>query len=338
MIAIDDVRHVHLEISSLCNASCSLCPRTFFGHPHNNGYPELNMTLDAAKKIFSSEFLAQLDVIYLNGNFGDVVMNPETPDIIEYFRDSNKKILIGVSTNGSARTADFWQRLAGAGAVIHFCIDGLKDTHHLYRQNTHWDTIIKNAKIFIAAGGDAIWKFIRFDHNAHQIAACQQMSQDLGFSRFELVDHGRDTGPVFNKNGELVHVLGNYTGERDIKLLYHKKTEGFLGKLETYFESMPPKKQVSCYARNNRSIYIAANGEVSPCCWTGFYPKTYGKGTFHEAANSQLIPLISKNNALDHGLTECLEWFNDVESKWNTDTYQNGRLLCCDVHCGGDVL
>ena len=51
MISYQDIRDVHLEISSLCNASCPWCPRTFWGYTYNGGYPEVNLTLDNAKKI-----------------------------------------------------------------------------------------------------------------------------------------------------------------------------------------------------------------------------------------------------------------------------------------------
>jgi hypothetical protein len=35
VIDYQDIRDVHLEISSLCNASCPWCPRTFWGYPYN---------------------------------------------------------------------------------------------------------------------------------------------------------------------------------------------------------------------------------------------------------------------------------------------------------------
>ena len=89
MIRYQDVRNVHLEISSLCNASCPWCPRTFWGYPYNGGYPEVNLTLENAKKIFSPDFLKQLVKIKVNGNFGDIVMNPQGPEIIEYFYLNN---------------------------------------------------------------------------------------------------------------------------------------------------------------------------------------------------------------------------------------------------------
>jgi MoaA/NifB/PqqE/SkfB family radical SAM enzyme len=186
MINFYEIRNVHLEISSLCNASCPWCPRTFWGYPYNDGYPEVNFSLSNAKKIFTLDLLKQLSSITINGNFGDIVMNPEGADIVEYFSGNNPNLSITISTNGSARSKEFWQRLATARAKVEFCLDGLEDTHHLYRQNTSWNTVIKNAKIFIDAGGDAAWKFIKFKHNLHQIDDCRNLSTQLVFKKFIL--------------------------------------------------------------------------------------------------------------------------------------------------------
>jgi len=333
MIQYKDIRDVHFEISSLCNASCPWCPRTFWGYPYNGGYPEVYMTLGQGKKIFGKEFLTQLTSIRINGNFGDIVMNPDGPDIVEYFRDQNPALEIRINTNGGARDRDFWKRLAKAGCQVIFALDGLEDTHHLYRQNTVWSTVIKNAKTFISEGGRATWQMIRFKHNQHQIKDCEQMSQSFGFQHFLLIEGNRDTAPVFDKNGVLTHVLGDYQGETDFKILFHKKRTDEV-QVEDVIVDRNPKSKITCETKTLNSIYIAANGEVSPCCWTGFYPRTYGHGQYHQAANSQLIPMISKNNALEYPLHECIEWFAEVEKSWKIRSYEQGRLLICDENCG----
>ena len=333
MISFNDIKDVHLEISSLCNASCPWCPRTFWGYPYNAGYPEKNFTLENAKTVFAEDFLKQLLSININGNFGDIVMNPDGPEIVEYFVSVNPNLKVVVSTNGGARDRKFWTKLAKTPATIAFCIDGLEDTHHLYRQNTSYKTVIKNAKTVIEAGGRAVWKMIQFDHNQHQVDACRELSQTMGFAKFEMIDDGRNTAPVFNNRGELTHVLGNYVGEKRFEVLFHKKTTDQI-LLEDITIDRIPAKSVSCQTKKLKSIYIAATGDVSPCCFTGFYPKTYGAGQYHEAANAQLIPIIIKNNALEYPLEECIEWFKSVENAWKIDNYKQGRLVICDDVCG----
>jgi MoaA/NifB/PqqE/SkfB family radical SAM enzyme len=333
VISFEEIRDVHLEISSLCNASCPWCPRTFWGYPYNGGYPEVNLTLDQTKQIFQPDFLQQLTSIRINGNFGDIVMNPQGPEIVEYFVSKNPNLKVTISTNGGARNDEFWTRLAHTSAEVHFCLDGLEDTHHLYRQNTVWKTVIDNAKTFVSAGGRAVWSMIPFDHNRHQIESCKKLSQDLGFAHFYLKYDERDTGPVFDRNGQLTHVLGDYRGPTDFKILFHsKKTDDVL--LEDVVPGRVPAKKLQCETKQLKSIYIAANGDVSPCCYTGFYPQTYGKGQYYQAINQQLSLLIEKNNALEHPLKDCIKWFKSVEDSWNINEYKQGRLVVCDDNCG----
>jgi len=335
MILYKDVRDVHLEVSTLCNASCPWCPRNFWGYPYNGGYPELFLSLEQVKKIFEPGFIKQLTHLRINGNFGDIVMNPHGDDIVEYFRSCNSDLLISVSTNGGARDHNFWTRLAQFGSQVVFAIDGLEDTHSLYRQNTVWSVVIKNAKTFINAGGEAVWKMILFKHNQHQVSECRKMAEDLGFANFELVDDGRNSAPVFDHNGNLRHVMGDYRGQTQFEILFHcKKNDTVL--LEDITVDRRPKKHISCETKILKSIYIAANGDVSPCCYTGFYPATYGHGQYHQAANAQLVPLIRKNNALEYSLKECIEWFSGIEDRWKEKEYVSGRLIICDDNCGSD--
>ena len=99
MIQLSEIKYIHLEISSLCNARCPECPRNFRGYPYNDGYIETNLTLESCQRIFTPEFVGQLDHLMINGNFGDAVMNPETPEIVEYFKSHNPRIIIEISTS-----------------------------------------------------------------------------------------------------------------------------------------------------------------------------------------------------------------------------------------------
>lgn len=242
MISYTDIKSVHLEISSLCNARCPWCPRNFWGFPYNSGYPETNLTISQAKKIFNTDFLKQLTQIHINGNFGDIVMNPEGHTIVEHFYSVNPDLTITISTNGGARNKDFWAALGKTKAKVAFCLDGLQDTHHLYRQNTVWQTVITNAKLFIESGGYAIWKFIKFKHNAHQLGECKNLSTKLGFKEFNVIESTRVDAPVYDSQGNLSHILGNYKGETSFPLLFHKKRTDLI-LLEDIIPGRKEKKQ-----------------------------------------------------------------------------------------------
>jgi sulfatase maturation enzyme AslB (radical SAM superfamily) len=333
MYNLTDICHVHLEISSLCNAACPLCPRNFYGYEYNDGYIERNLTLLETKQIFQREFVQQLDEIYINGNFGDAVMNPETVEIIEYFKSCSSTLKISMSTNAGARNREYWQALAALGVKVIFCIDGLEDTHSLYRQNTLYSTVIQNAKIFIASGGEAVWKMIDFDHNKHQQATAQALSEQLGFKKFQLVDHGRNQAPVFGKNQQLSHTIGDPVKITFDRLWKSRTQDQVL--LEDITADRTPK-DIHCRVKKQKSIYISSTGDVYPCCWLGFSPKTYGHGNYHAAANAQFRDFVQENNALEHSLEHCVEWFTKIAKTWSMPTFEAGRLVICNDVCGSD--
>jgi MoaA/NifB/PqqE/SkfB family radical SAM enzyme len=333
MYKFDQIRHVHLEISSRCNANCPLCPRSFYGYPHNNGFTERDLTLADAQRIFQPEFIQQLDELYINGNFGDAVMNSETIDIIEYFQSHSRRIHVGISTNGGARSADFWRRLAELNVSVFFCIDGLEDTHHLYRQNTVYATVIKNARTFIDAGGFATWRMIDFDHNCHQQATARELSESMGFKRFQLMDYGRNSSPVFDKQKQLTHWIGQppawYTNFDDMML----RRITVPTKFEEIKQEQTPKP-ITCEVQKKKSIYVASTGDVYPCCYLGFEPRTFGRGAWHEPANAQFAHMIHRNNAIEHSLEECMAWFEEIDQTWTIPEFNQGRLIICNSQCG----
>ena len=331
MYNLQDIGHVHLELSSRCNAACPLCPRNLNGYPYNDGYVEHDMTLAEAKTIFQPEFVKQLNKIQVNGNFGDAVMNQETVDILEYFRSVSSRLKITMSTNAGARDKAYWESLARLNIEVLFCIDGLEDTHSLYRQNTLYSTVIKNAKIFIAAGGRAVWKMIKFKHNNHQIEQATQLSRELGFYQFQLVDHGRNQGPVFDQHGKLVHVMGDPPTTDFNKMLQSRSKD------EVLLEDISPNRKpcaINCQVKKQRSIYVSSTGDVYPCCYLGFSPKTYGHGNYHAAANAQFRDFVKENNALEYDLAHCISWFSKIENTWDIPTFEQGRLVICNDVCG----
>jgi sulfatase maturation enzyme AslB (radical SAM superfamily) len=335
MISYEQITRLHLELSTLCNARCPLCPRNFYGYPYNDGYPEVNLTLSQVQKIFTESFLNQLTTITIEGNFGDATMNPETIDIIEYFRKCNGDVTIIMHTNGFARDEKFWEDLADLKVKTLFALDGLEDTHDLYRQDTDYKKILKNAETFINKGGYAVWWIVPFDHNEHQIDQCRQLSTELGFKEFDIHDESRNSGPVYNKHGNLVNVLGSYDKETNFAVKFHAKTTDLV-LVEDIVRDRTPKSEITCQSTKNKQIYVSANGEVSPCCFMGFYPRTYGHGSYHQAINKQISDIVYKNNTLEYPLEECLEWFNSIEKRWKISSYDQGRLVVCDDNCGSN--
>jgi MoaA/NifB/PqqE/SkfB family radical SAM enzyme len=338
--SIDQIQHLHLEISSLCNAACPLCPRNFWGYEYNTGYKEHNMTLAEAQRIFPIEFVKQLKHLVINGNFGDAVMNPDTVPIVNYFKSHNPEMHINISTNGGARDAKFWRALAAEGAEVTFCIDGTDDyTHALYRRNTLYSTVMRNSATFIAAGGNANWKMIDFEHNHHQQELARQLSAQRGFVNFFLINDGRDNGPVYNKAGDLVGLIGaskvDWAPPPRVEPLLDRRQNPKFANDRIEWIQKEPVKEINCQVAQSLSVYVSSTGDVFPCCYTGLSPSQYRNNTDMGFSMEQIDRLMAKNNALEYDLATCIEWFDHIESSWQIDSFENGRLLTCNKSCGG---
>ena len=296
MINISQVRELHIELTTRCNAHCPQCPRNYRGYDFNSGYPTTELSLSDIKQIFSPEFLKQIRVVNLNGNLGDFGLATQGPEIVQYLISAGIPQVV-INTNASMRTTDWWSKLAIPGVKIHFGIDGLADTHTLYRQGTDWHKILANAQAFIQAGGYAVWQFIPFEFNQHQQAQCQVMATEMDFKKFLVIDQGRNTGPVYTRKGKFSHWLSTETTQAPPvgELVEHHLTWFDSRTYQHELDQMPLR--TNCLTKNLKSIYVSANGGVYPCCYLGFYPDQ-----MQMPGNDQTAKIVSENNALIYGL------------------------------------
>lgn len=323
-----------------------MCMRNYRGFEYNAGYPVCELSLEQFKHIVTPNLLQQLmqpepavgsfqPVLHIkrgvtfNGNLGDFASARDAVEIVEYLVEHD--VPVEINTNGSLRNTRWWSRLAHPNVVVGFALDGLEDTHKLYRQDTDWHKIVENAQALIAAGGRAWWRFIPFDHNRHQEEECRQLARKLGFEKFENIYDGRDNGPVFDRTGEFSHQIGHDTRPAevvpDIKPLLESHITWYSPK--TFRHPRDTEQlDMQCNHKRNREIYIAANGSVYPCCYLGFYPHS-----MNHPGNRELAPMVQENNALEYPLEHCLAWFDQIEHSWQKASVAEGRTYQCIATC-----
>ena len=341
MYRYNEIKHIHIELSSMCQARCPMCARN-----HHSGLPnpllkEKNIDLEFYKTIMPAEFIQQINNITMCGNFGDPILNSQLIDIVKYTAKINPLINIDIHTNGSARNKVWWRKLATAlpkSHLVQFGIDGLEDTHHLYRVDTDWNKIIENAQEFISAGGHARWNFITFKHNEHQLEQCRQIAKDLGFDSFHEKQTSRFIGEpwfdVYDQQGNPSYKLESASYQK-VDFIRREVVENY----KDYVQSAT----IKCSVQETKSAYIDALGYLWPCCFTGGVPYLYSqpsqlmwqfKQDYRESLNDvlELFGGIEGLN-LEHRSIESIVESPAWQTGW-TGAWDNKGPLVCVRACG----
>lgn len=309
---------MHLEITNRCNAACPSCPRTgdfkgkLSGHMAMAGWHDIS--LDDIKEIHNQ--VPTLKEVNLCGNFGDPAAAPDFFKIVKYFSENDIKVI--VSTNGGPRSARDWASIALPKVKVQFHIDGDEDTNHIYRVGTKWNRIMANAKSYIDAGGSANWTLIPFRHNEHVIDKCEQISKDMGFAQFKV----KKTYRVGN-NDSTSQPIELPVDKKYINEYVHKNVD----------------REVNCKVSNDNEIYISADGDVAPCCWTGsnMWQEKYKN---INASKREKRPKIERqyfvdfdNNFRTNPLKNIINSYIGKTDQWET-AWHCKAFLVCNKSCG----
>jgi len=326
-INIGNLNTINAELSNYCNSACPMCPRFDFDlnlmkEITNNSHT----SLETIKNKIGSKLLSQLNKFYSCGVLGDGAMNPKCVEIYDYVKTSGT-FVTSLSTNGGLRNKEFWRDLAGTGTRVTFAIDGLEDTNHLYRRNVRWDKLMENVQSFIGAGGKAEWDFLVFKHNKHQVEQVEALSKKLGFERFDKKETTR--WDDFDRDGNWMQRESIQVGDYALEKVERETKASGLDMTQKYKVNDTFKtRKINCHSfhKGNTEIYIAANGDVSPCCWLGDLK-------IHESKN--IIKDYTAININHNTLEDILdgEFFGELARgiQGEQDAY---RLQTCYHTCG----
>ena len=309
MIKYKNIRQMHIELTSKCNASCPGCPRNVSG-----GYPlpwidKREWSLSQFKEVFTPELLKGCRTILFCGNYGDPGTCRDLVEIVDYIKQCHWEGTVRVHTNGGMRNPTFWRKLADKMNPQHdrviFSVDGLEDTNHMYRRKVQWSKLYANMKAFIDAGGAATWEFLIFGHNQHQLNDAKALSEELGFKDFfykkafgfteEKQGRGLDSMLLLDDNGLVEGAL--YPPDDEWTNSWHLEAGKNQGKSNTRMDPLVPdvfkrsfknekeslderiqkghlswldsSQQIDCMSIRNQEIYVDAQGGVHPCCFLG---------------------------------------------------------------------
>lgn len=353
-----NITGLHLEVTTKCNAACPMCARNFKGRVRSE-LEIVDLKLDQCVKILTKPFLQQLGFISICGVFGDPINNNELIDIVNYIYSCNDGIYINIYTNGGINDSKWWRKLANTlknGSVI-FGIDGIDEVSSIHRRNTDIKVVLRNAKTFIDAGGNAKWEFIAFKHNQYQIKKAKELSEKMGFESFQVKRTSRFFKHLFEEDVQLdstimpygAHPIYDNNGELIGKLelpdeIYRNDCEGDLFKkideynsLEKYYDAI----DVKCQAIETEGIFISAKGNVFPCC-TVYQQVCYGE-VFNVKDSKELneyrIWKKYSTSALENTIEEIVNGkaFYELQKSWKKESISCGKAKGCCRTCGKEI-
>lgn len=346
MFSFEQLHTIQIEITNRCQARCPMCLRNIHGGIDNPSLTLSDWTFEKFCKVLNQEVLDKISCMNFCGDFGDPISNNNLVDMCRYVTEQKPTMTVYISTNGSAHSVQWWKSLAQSLPIHHsviFALDGLKDTHSIYRIGTNYDTIIRNAQAFISAGGKAEWMFIRFKHNEHQVEDARSISKELGFINFTTKDSKRFAKkyPVLNRQGKISYYL-EPPSDSNIKPVEFLDLKGY----------KEWKNDVSCFTLDSKELYIDANGYLMPCCLIGSFlyanydVALYQKyGVIDETSITSIarevqievfniirdlggLSALDSTNRSIKDIMSTTEWQTLLHAKWETKSSSACKILC----------
>jgi MoaA/NifB/PqqE/SkfB family radical SAM enzyme len=372
MYNLENIRAMHVELSTDCNASCPVCNRNFFGGKTHSWIPKTQITFLDFKKFFSPKLIQQLDFILFCGNYGDPAMAKDLVEIVEYTYTCNRSIIIQINTNGGTRSERFWSQLGKMikePSNITFSVDGLEDTNHIYRRGVNWDNVLRSMNTFISSGGNAHWDFLVFKHNEHQIEKAQKFAMSLGISKFipkkafGFTSKGnKQLLGVYNSDNTLDYDIYPPSSEfqnREISnsdgSIEEHVSASNMGEIQRFYSEIenlntPPyidpdysKKlsdtKINCYSLKQQEIFVSAEGLLFPCCFTASRLYGLNKDNFsnwqfqkHTQKFKRSTFSLYENKLEDILKSEFLS--QSFQDSWSCKDLKTGKLAICSEFCG----
>lgn len=277
-----DVKGFHIEVTNICTLKCAGCPRTQFIQQWPQHWQNHSIDIEQLMKFLDCDLTDK--VVSLCGNYGDPIYHPKFIELAHALKQRKSQIVI--TTNGSYKTADWWNSLCDQldnNDSVMFSIDGLPDNFTEYRKNADWQSIQVGIETCVARGIRTIWKFIPFAFNETQIDQVRSMAIGLGT---EFLVEFSDRFDSYTENLR-----------PSLSLLGHRL------KFQTQIKQ-GSAIEVDPRCSKGQAHYIAASGHYVPCCNIAdhrFYYKTmWGKDmSEYSIQNTTLTEILTRPKTIE---------------------------------------
>ena len=334
-----NVAHIHMELSSRCNAACPGCSRFVMNSPVVRAeVPQVDVTIEQFKSWFDLSFIKQVKKWQFCGSYGDPLACKDFYEILEYIC-KNSMASVQINTNGGLGNKELYKKI---GALFHahtsyqfhryitFSVDGLEDTNHIYRRNVLWDKLWENMMAYVDTGAIAHWDYLEFKHNSHQVSEAKAIADNYGiiFHLKKPFMTPKAAMPVYTKDFEL-----DYTIEDAVDNGYEPYVpvgEGYVAPLP---DPIVEEGVIMCNSLkhpNQTEIYVDSVGNVLPCCFIGY--STLNSYIDQAVQVQRILGMVGNRNNLNHySLKHMLE--TGVFDVWR-ESWPEKSVNICWSSCG----
>jgi MoaA/NifB/PqqE/SkfB family radical SAM enzyme len=256
---LEQLQGLHIEPTNMCTLKCPRCSRTEFINQFPGKWKNQNLNLEHLKSFLDIDLRNKKIIIC--GNYGDAIYYNQLFDMVDYFK--NAGAVVSISTNGSYKTAEWWKELSSRldkKDKIIFAIDGVPENFTQYRINADWPSISDAINVLRHSEVKLSWQYILFSYNEGSVDAAKQLSLNMGFDEFFVIQSGKWDNGLETLAPELDQISQS-------KIQWKKQ--------KNLIEVTPACKQ------SNDRHFISAQGYYSPCCWSAEH-RFYYKSEFYK--------------------------------------------------------
>lgn len=328
---------IQFEISSMCNALCLGCVRTdtrTFNNPKSKVPKKQLVSISTVVELLTSKSMSTVTNIEFCGTIDEPMMHPDFLEMLEAINNINPGFYrVVIHTNAGVRSTDDWTRLAVIlnkfkSHSVKFGIDGLEDTHAIYRQNTDFNKIIDNAKAFIAANGNAEWQYLIFPWNSHQVDTARELSKEY---KFKLFIERYDRSDATKIGLEKIEALK--------KTATKPQTANIMRPLDDYIKNQK-NEPIDCYYKTHNMYFVSHDSKLWPCCFiaNGFFSLNSSASEF---LNKRIFEHYGDdfNDLTEHSVEEILAsdfYTSDLVDSWmhQVGLGKKDKVSRCAETCG----
>jgi len=338
----DNIQSLQVDMTSYCNAKCGGCARNRNGHDITPGVVLEHFNLDIWNRLAIEDTKGiHIKELVINGNWGDGMMHPYLADMIATFAEYHPETSLYLHTNGSMRSAKFWKQLATtcrqfSNHMVVFSLDGLEDTHSIYRRNTDFGKVVQNIKSFTEERGRANVTMTLFEHNKHQVAEVRALAKSLDASVFTLRhSFGDNLQIIAPGENYMIHACNEIPEERSELHNKHRLSDIKNHMEHLDFADTIPEVETECPWLADRMVQIDPWGTVWPCCHISYHgTDVILEHTGEEATDENFVEARQMNNLKHTPLYTILSnrWYADVLP----DAVAGEKWVVCQEQCFTD--